>query len=202
MSKIKKTLSPILITGSTGFIGSNLLRRLVNQNETIHIIIRNKSNLWRIHDLLDKVSVHYLDITNKQRLNKVVKKIKPMTIFHLATYGAYYNQKNFNEIQNTILQGTINLLSACKNNKFKIFINTGTNSEYGFSHFKMKENHILKPNSYYAVFKSAVTNLLSYEAVMNKLPIITVRPFHIYGPYEESSRLIPTLIKNLLNNKK
>ena len=66
----------------------------------------------------------------------------------------------------------------------------------------MSENDLLIPNSYYAVFKAAATMFCQYESSINKLPIITVRPFHVYGPYEEPSRLIPTLITNLLRNKK
>ena len=65
----------------------------------------------------------------------------------------------------------------------------------------MKETDLLTPNSYYAVFKAASTLYCQYESIRKKLPIISIRPFHVYGPYEENTRLIPTLISKLLNNQ-
>ena len=93
------------------------------------------------------------------------------------------------------------MVNECKKFKFNVFINAGSNSEYGFRKEKMNENDLVKPNSDYAVFKSASTLFCQQESIINKLPIITVRPFHVYGPYEEPTRLIPTLIRNLLKNK-
>ena len=62
-----KISSPILITGSKGFIGANLLRRLINlKYKKINIILRNKKDIWRIKDLLPKCEVTYLDLNNKK----------------------------------------------------------------------------------------------------------------------------------------
>ncbi len=198
-----KIALPILITGSSGFIGSNLLRHLIKKNIVCNIIIRKKSNTWRIKDLLKNkyVKVHYCDLGNKKNIYKIIDNIKPKTIFHLATYGAYSFQSDEELARKNIVDNSINLFKACNKNSFKIFINTGTNSEYGFKTKKMSEKDILEPNSFYAVFKSTVTQYFRYISIKNKLPIVTVRPFHIYGPYEESSRLIPTLILNLIRKK-
>jgi nucleoside-diphosphate-sugar epimerase len=196
-----KLITPILITGSTGFIGSNLVRQLIKKYDDIHIIIRKDSNLWRINDIIGKVNIHYVDLVEKSAVVKAVEKIKPQTIFHLAAYGAYPFQNNVEKIKSVILDGTINLIEACLKNKFKIFINTGSNSEYGFKNSPMKESDILCPNSHYAVMKAATTNYCQFIAASQKLPIVTVRPFHIYGPYEEPSRLIPKLVTKLLDNE-
>jgi len=201
MIKIKNVSQPILITGATGFVGANLARFFVSKGLKVNIIIRKNSNIWRIKDIIHKTNTHYVDLRDKTKLKKIIQKIKPKSIFHLATYGAYSYQSDLKLIKSTILNGTINLLHECKKFKFNIFLNSGSSSEYGFKKNKMSENSLLKPNSLYAVFKSAVTLFCQYEAVTNKLPIITVRPFHVYGQFEEPSRLIPTVIKNLLNNK-
>ena len=83
-----------------------------------------------------------------------------------------------------------------------MFINTGSSSEYGFKNRKMKEKDVLIPNSYYSVFKSSSTLYCQYESINSNIPIVTIRPFHVYGPFERQSRLIPVLIKKMLANKK
>ena len=195
-----KIQQPILITGASGFIGSNLLRFFISKGIKVNIILRKKSDIWRIKDIIGKTEVFYTDLREKENLRKVIQKIKPKSIFHLAAYGAYSHQNHVDVIKSSILEATTNLIYECKKFKFNIFINTGSNSEYGFKKNKMKENDLLTPNSHYAVFKAAATLFCQYESIVNKLPIITVRPFHVYGPYEEPTRLVPTLITNLLRN--
>ena len=197
-----KLSEPIIITGSKGFIGSNLLRKLVKlKYKKINIILRNKNNLWRIKDLLPYCNVFYVDLKNKKKITKLISKIKPKTIFHLATYGAYSYQSDFKKIRENIFDVTVNLLDECLKHDFEIFINTGSNSEYGFKNIKMKETDFLEPNSYYSLFKAATTHYCNLMSYTSKKRIITLRPFHVYGPYEENTRLIPTVINNILKDK-
>ena len=106
------------------------------------------------------------------------------------------------KIKKSILDATYNLINECKKYKFNIFINTGSSSEYGFKNKAMKESDILVPNSYYSVFKSSSSLYCQYESLKSNIQIVTIRPFHVYGPYERSNRLIPSLIRNMLNDKK
>ncbi len=198
---MQKHNKPILVTGSTGFIGSQIIRELIKKNNNVHILIRKSSNIWRIKDLINQVKYYEVDITDKTKLIKTVSKIKPEKIFHLSTYGAYSHQSEVNKIRLNILDATTNLLEACLCNDFKMFINTGSNSEYGFSKQRMNEENLLKPNSYYGIFKATTTMICQKLAMEKNKPIVTVRPFHVYGPYEEKIRLIPVLINFLLNNK-
>lgn len=190
-----------LITGTSGFIGSVLLRRLVNQNQKVHIILRKNSNTWRINDLLDKVTIHNSDLSDLKELTKIIQKIKPNIIYHLATNGAYSYQKDANQIIQTNILGTWNLLQACNSINYELFVNTGSSSEYGFKKFAMRETDIVEPTSYYAVTKCAQTLLCSHIAKQENKPIVTIRPFSVYGPYEEPKRFIPTLMKALMFNE-
>ena len=192
---------PILITGSTGFIGSNLVKRLVSLRYKVHLIVRTKSNLWRINDIKENIVFHKADLKDYKKIKKIILKVKPKTIYHLATYGAYSYQNESDIIKKINLDASINLLNCCQLIKFNRFINVGSNSEYGFKNSPMKETDILNPNSFYAVFKSSFTHYCRFVSISKKLPIVTLRPFHVYGPYEEKTRLIPVLIKSLLNNK-
>lgn len=190
-----------LITGASGFIGSVLLRRLIEQKQEVHLILRKESRTWRIDDLLDKVTIHISDLSNLNELNEIIQKVKPDIIYHLATNGAYSSQKDANQIINTNILGTWNLLQACNSINYKLFVNTGSSSEYGFKKFAMRETDIVEPASYYAVTKCAQTLLCSHIAKQENKPIVTIRPFSVYGPYEEPKRFIPTLMKALLLNE-
>ena len=193
---------PILITGAAGFVGSNLTRYFVSRGIKVNIMIKRSSNTWRLNDIIKKTNVHYTDISDINNVKKIIKKIKPKTIFHLATHGGYSDQTDLVKIKKSILDSTYNLINECKKYKFNIFINTGSSSEYGFKNKAMKESDILVPNSYYSVFKSSSSLYCQYESLKSNIQIVTIRPFHVYGPYERSNRLIPSLIRNMLNDKK
>ena len=193
---------PILITGAAGFVGSNLTRYFVSRGIKVNIMIKRSSNTWRLNDIIKKTNVHYTDISDINNVKKIIKKIKPKTIYHLATHGGYSDQTDLVKIKKSILDATYNLINECKKYKFNIFINTGSSSEYGFKNKAMKESDILVPNSYYSVFKSSSSLYCQYESLKSNIQIVTIRPFHVYGPYERSNRLIPSLIRNMLNDKK
>ncbi len=186
-----------LITGAAGFIGSMLLRKLIGVNEDVEIILRKSSNTWRIKDILRNVRIHYSDLSNLEQLKVIIDKIKPSIIYHLATHGAYSYQKDANFIIKTNILGTYNLLQACDEINYELFVNTGSSSEYGRKDFAMRENDALEPESYYAVSKCAQTLLCRNVAKQENRPVVILRPFSVYGPYEEPRRFIPTLLKSL-----
>jgi nucleoside-diphosphate-sugar epimerase len=86
-------------------------------------------------------------------------------------------------------------LKACSEVDYKVFINTGSSSEYGAKQSAMRESDLLEPNSYYAVAKSAQSLVCQQMARADRRPINTFRLFSVYGPYEEPTRLVPTLIR-------
>jgi len=190
-----------LVTGGSGFIGSHLVRKLVEQKHNIHLIVEHECEMWRIRDLIDQITVHAIDLADFSKISSAVYAIKPDVIFHLASYGGMPYQIDQEIIYNVNFNGTINLLKACKKIGFSCFINTGSSSEYGIKKEPMSEDHALEPVTDYAVSKAAATHYCLKEALFDKLPIYTVRPFSVYGEYEMASRLIPTVLLNTLQDK-
>jgi nucleoside-diphosphate-sugar epimerase len=103
-------------------------------------------------------------------------------------------------LQSNII-GTATLLQACLKTGFEAFVNTGSSSEYGFKDHPPGEKEWLEPNSYYAVAKASATLFCRYTAQSLGLRIPTLRLYSVYGPYEEPSRLMPTLIVKGLENR-
>lgn len=190
-----------LVTGSTGFIGACLVHKLVEIGCTVHVVIREDSNTWRVNDIMDNLHVHIADLTNYTEINKVVKIVQPDVIYHLAAYGAYHSQTDTTKMIQTNIVGTMNLLNACSANGFEAFVNIGTSSEYGQKNKKIRETYLLEPNSHYSVTKSCATLFCQCEAKNKKLPINTVRLFSVYGYFEERTRLVPTIIKACLSKQ-
>lgn len=191
----------ILITGGAGFIGTNLIRELIRLKYDISLVLKASSNLWGIKEVLNKVKVYHVDLLNKKKLTKIVSKINPNFIIHLATYSNYRRETGVEEMIDININGTLNLLLASKNINYELLINTGSSSEYGIKEKPMQENDLLEPISFYAATKSSATLLCQVFAKEYKKPIVTLRPFSVFGPYEEEDRFIPTIIKAAIDNK-
>ncbi|MDO8621167.1 MAG: SDR family NAD(P)-dependent oxidoreductase [Candidatus Levybacteria bacterium] len=191
----------VLVTGGAGFIGANLIRRLLKTGYNINLIVRKNTDLWRLENIVSKIRVYKIDLLDSLRLSKTVSKIKPDIIIHLATYSNYRNQQAIKQMINLNIQGTLNLLMASKDIDYAIFINTGSSSEYGFKNKPMNEKDLLEPISFYAATKASATLLCQVFAREYKKPIVTLRPFSVYGQYEEKDRFIPTIIKAAIEDK-
>lgn len=190
-----------LITGATGFIGSCLVRKLINNNEEVHIIARRQSDSWRLKDISKFINIHYTDLNNENQVNELLEKNSFNIIYHLATYGGYNYQKDVNSIIDTNLIMTWNLFKHCKDTGVDMFINTSSSSEYGEKNDAMREDMILDPNNMYGATKAASTILCSTYSKINKIPLATYRLFSPYGCFDSPSRLIPTVIKSCLKNE-
>ncbi len=191
----------ILITGGAGFVGTNLIRELIKLKYNVNLILKASSDLSRIKNILDKVKIYNVDLLEKQKLAETVSKINPSFIVHLATYSNYRSQADVEEMIDVNTKGTLNLLLASKNVDYKIFINTGSSSEYGIKNKPMSEKDYLEPISFYAATKASTALLCQVFSREYRKPIVTLRPFSVYGPYEDKKRFIPTIIKAILENK-
>jgi dolichol-phosphate mannosyltransferase len=185
----------VLITGASGFVGANLARTLLESGHDVHLVLREHHLDWRLHDIRKHVGIANADLRNTESICRVVKQIKPEWVFHLAAYGAYSFQTDLQKILETNVLGTANLVQACLETGFEVFVNTGSSSEYGFKDHAPSEDELPEPNSYYAVSKVSATMFCRYTAESKKVRIPTLRLYSVYGPYEEPKRLMPTLIR-------
>jgi UDP-glucose 4-epimerase len=184
----------VLITGASGFVGANLARRVLQEGHETHLLVRHKYQRWRLEEIISDVRLHEVDLLDSQEVRSLVSAIRPDWVFHLAAYGAYSNQVGIRPMMDTNLLGCISLLDACVGSGVQAFVQTGSSSEYGYKDHPASEDEIAQPNSHYAITKLAATHYCQLIARQYEMSATTVRLYSIYGPYEEPTRLIPTLV--------
>lgn len=190
----------VFLTGASGFVGANLARRLIRDGTETHALVRDPARAWRLRDLSDHFHIHQGDLRDADRLRTLVGDIRPRVIFHLAAEGGYERVRNSREAFEINLLGTIGLMDACMAEAPAVFVQAGTSSEYGPSTLPMREDAPLHPASGYAIAKAAATwhgQLLARE---RGVPVITLRVFSAYGPWEAPERFIARLMLRLLDD--
>lgn len=190
-------MKKVLITGSSGFIGTNLLNTLKSQNYDIAVIehsrITNSTN----------VTNYIGNICDYSFVEKTILDFQPNKVFHLAAYKN--RSSNIEEVSLSIkvnLIGTLNLYQALtKVSVLESIIALGTIDEYGLHNSLFKESTIENPVSPYGFGKLCGTQLAKFFNRSYNLPVIVLRPTIAYGPFQANDMFIPSLISTLISNR-
>ena len=196
----------ILVTGSSGFIGSHLTEYLVKRGYGVVAFDRYNSNShygWLEKSKYKKKIDFVLgDIRDYDSVNKAMKSCE--CVMHLAALiGIPYSYISPTAYIKTNVEGTLNILESAKNLKLKQVIITSTSEVYGTAiKKKLSENNELKAQSPYAASKIAADQLsLSYYRSFG-LPVKIIRPFNTFGPRQSARAVIPSIITQALSKNK
>ncbi|MDQ1364244.1 MAG: hypothetical protein QOF81_1515 [Acidimicrobiaceae bacterium] len=184
----------VVLTGATGFIGANLARRLLTDGHEVSVFLRPGCSFWRIEDIRGDLRVVDVDLQDEAGVAAALRQVRPDWIFNLAAHGAYPWQSELRAMLMTNVLGTVHLLEAAVATGFEAFVQTGTSSEYGAKDHSPPEAEWLEPNSHYAVTKASATMFCRYTGQATGLGVRTLRLYSVYGPWEEPTRLMPTLV--------
>jgi dolichol-phosphate mannosyltransferase len=187
-------LKRALVTGASGFVGANLVRRLLQAGHETHLLVRPSYETWRLQEIAGAVRMHEANLEDRDGVFRAVAAAKPDWLFHLAAFGAYSHQTGIERMAATNLLGCTALLDAGVKLRMESFVHTGSSSEYGYKDHPAREDELVEPNSDYAITKAAATHYCQNTARKLDINAVTVRLYSIYGPYEDPSRLIPTLL--------
>ncbi len=190
---------PIIVLGASGFIGANLFFKILEYRKDVFAICRHDKG-WRLRDVDDK-NIIYSDINDSASLNNLINTTKPKVVFDLISYGAYSFEQNEELLYQTNFLALTNLVNALKDKNISSYIHAGTSSEYGVNSKGPNEKSRLEPNSHYSSSKVAASLFLEYMGKYNNFPVINLRLYSIYGPLEDSSRLIPNILLSAKNKK-
>ncbi|HVR83823.1 MAG TPA: NAD-dependent epimerase/dehydratase family protein [Planctomycetota bacterium] len=190
-----------LVTGAGGFIGASLVRRLLESEGEVAVLVREDTDLWRLADVLPRLRVIRGDVAEPGIAARAVSEARPEAVYHLAAHGGSESQKDIPRILRTNLMGTSAMLDACTPSPVRLFVHAGSSSEYGYKQEPMRETDLLEPNSVYAVGKAAATHLCRLTATRSSFAIVTLRLFSVYGPWESPTRLVPTILRRCLRGE-
>ncbi|MBI5148649.1 NAD-dependent epimerase/dehydratase family protein [Candidatus Pacearchaeota archaeon] len=195
----------ILVTGGAGFIGSNIVDRLIKNNDEVSIIDNLSSGYI---DNVDKEAEFYNeDILDKEKIEDIFKKNRPEIVIHAAAQvQVIESMKNPQKDAMTNIIGSINILECCRDCKIKeiVYLSTG-GALYGEPEYlPADENHPINPISCYGASKRAVEN---YIYVYNKnynIDYRILRFSNVYGVRDDlkSNRLIPNILLNFKDSVK
>ncbi len=190
--KIITIKGPILVVGASGFIGANLFRMLLKYRNDV---FGTASHLpaWRLEGV-DSANIIEGDLLLDENLESLLKRVKPKTVFNCSAYGAYSFQSDVDLIYQTNVTFFEKFLRRCFERGVDCFINAGSSSEYGDFAAAPSENVALNANSHYAVSKALESNLIYFYGKKKGMKTANLRLYSVYGPYEDSSRLLPKIV--------
>ena len=205
----------ILVTGGAGFIGSHLVRLLVNKYPNYHIVnmdlLTYAGNLENLKDIENKENYTFVkcDICDVEKVNQVFKKHQIDSVIHLAAESHVDRSINnpFSFAQTNVM-GTLNLLQAAKeywNGNFTnhLFYHVSTDEVYGSLGEEgfFTEETAYDPHSPYSASKASSDHFVRAFADTYGLPTVISNCSNNYGSYQFPEKLIPLFINNIVNNK-
>ena len=202
-------MKKVIITGGSGFIGTNLVNFLLSKNLYVINIDKLGYSSNRYKKIKNKKYKFYkADINNKKKIISILLKHKPKAIFNLAAEThvdrSIDGPKNF--LKSNIL-GVFNILEALRYIKKKNIntklIHVSTDEVYGDikKNKRSNENFPYKPSSPYSASKASADHLVQSYIRTYKLEAIISKCCNNYGPFQFPEKLIPKIIFNIFNNK-
>ncbi len=197
----------VLVTGSEGFIGSHLTERLVELGADVTALVQyNSFNNWGWLDTFDNkikgsIRVVSSDIREYDGMKRIIK--GQDIVFHLAALIAIpYSYLSPMAYVRTNVEGTTNVLEACREYDIQKIIHTSTSETYGTAlYVPIDEKHPLQGQSPYSASKIGADKIAESFYKSFSTPIATIRPFNTYGPRQSARAVIPTIISQILVGK-
>ena len=197
----------VFVTGGVGFIGSNFVHYL-KQSGYYDIVILDKLTYAASTDNLNPHTfpIEIVDIANKKQLERVFQKYRPRFIFHFAAESHVDNSiEDAIPFVETNVTGTLNLLELSVMYKVEKFHHISTDEVYGalgYDDPPFTEETPYNPQNPYSASKASSDHFVTSFNNTYGLPTIITNCSNNYGPRQNSEKLIPKTILNIINNKK
>ena len=194
----------VLVTGAGGFIASHLTEALVRQGARTRVLVHyNGRGDWGHLSSLENalgqsIEVIAGDVRDSAAVRRAVDGCQ--IVFHLAALiGIPYSYQAARSYVQTNVEGTLNVLEACRESGVDRLLHTSTSEVYGTAQYTpIDEKHPLNAQSPYAATKLAADQLATSYYSSFGVPVVIIRPFNTYGPRQSARAVIPTIITQAL----
>ena len=190
----------ILLTGVTGFIGSHLARRLIDEGYTVVGLVRAGSRHDRLAAFADKMELITGNIADSRTARDLIRSASAEVLFHLGWYaeaGRWHGASDHIEC----LAASLALLRSLDGSTCRRVIVAGTSVEYDTDAGYVSETSPIRPRSLYGACKAALGSVGQQLARQQGWSYVHARIFNVYGPSEDRRRLVPHVIHSLLQGE-
>ena len=194
----------VLVTGAGGFIGSHLVEALLAKDAEVRAFVKynGRGDLGMISDMprqvQDSLDIVSGDIGDPFFVRQCVHGCH--YVFHLAALiGIPYSYVAPADYVRVNVQGTVNILQACRDERTPRVVHTSTSEAYGTARYiPIDEKHPLQAQSPYSASKIGADKMAESYYTSFELPVVIVRPFNTFGPRQSARAFIPTVISQAL----
>lgn len=209
---MKKSITKIIVTGSAGFIGFSLSKKLLARGDNV-IGIDNHNDYYDVKLKNSRVKIlrkysnykhHKFDISDEKKINNIFKNYEPKFVVNLAAQaGVRYSIENPLAYINSNIVGFAHILENCRKNSVKHLIYASTSSVYGANTKMPFSEHdcVNHPLSVYAASKKSNELMAHVYSYLYKLPTTGLRYFTVYGPWGRPDMALFKFTKNILAEK-
>jgi dTDP-glucose 4,6-dehydratase len=197
----------VLVTGGAGFISSNFIRHLLAATpyEVVSLdALTYAGNLDNLTDVIghERLSFVQGDICDPELVGQIVREVDVIVNAAAESHVEKSIAEGASEFVTTNVEGTQILLDAIRRDPVERFILISSSEVYGTAErVPMDEEHPLNPRSPYAATKAGADRLAYAYWVTYELPIVIMRPFNNYGPYQHPEKVIPRFITQALRDE-
>jgi UDP-glucuronate decarboxylase len=189
----------VLVTGAAGFVGAGAVRRLTADGHEVGALVRPGSSRRRLEGLESLTTIE-CDLADGGGLARALSSWKPDACIHLAWYavpGKYLDARENLES----LDLSLDLLEHLAQAGCRHIVMTGTCAEYDTDLGYLRESGPTRPVTLYAATKLSLGIVAAIRAAQLGITLSWARLFYLYGPDEDERRMVPSLIRALLQNK-
>jgi nucleoside-diphosphate-sugar epimerase len=186
----------VLVTGATGFVGSQVVRHLLTEDVEVAALVRPGSDRRRLAGITDKIQILEADLTDSAAVAAQLATCRPEACIHAAWYaepGKYLGApENLDSLRSSLA-----LLEELARAGCAHVVAIGTCFEYEMNFALLKEDSHTKPTTLYAAAKLAFSIVAAQRLAQLGIGMAWARLFYLYGPFEDERRLVPAAIKAL-----
>ncbi len=180
-------------------MGYHLIQKLLAAGAHIAVLDLPGCSTKRLAPFMHRIQFYEGDVTIPEQVESIIQTVKPTYVFHLAGYGINAKEQDLDKAIRVNIMGGAHVVNALDSTSCLKLVNMGTSSEYGTKEDPLNET--LRPASIYGSTKAAATLVMHQLARSKGLNMVTLRPFNIYGEWEEPHKLFCNVMLDILQNK-